>query len=65
MKPYCATTEDYGDTGCCPGHDNPSTRKWSGEYSSTHAQQKASRLTRLQNRSRRRKDKQERYDDEE
>lgn len=55
MKPYCATQDDYGDTGCCPGHDNPWIRKWSGMYKSNRGYKN---ISQIQNRVRRRKDKQ-------
>ena len=58
MKPYGITTDDYGDTGCCPGHDKPVIYKWSGKYSSTHAQRSSVKSKKIQNRLRRRKDKQ-------
>ena len=57
MKPYGRTTEDYGDTGCCPGHDEPRIRKWSGTYSSKNSKRAARKDTKRQNRQRRRKDK--------
>lgn len=59
MKPYGATTEDYGDTWCCPGHDFPRLRKWSGRYRSAHHMRASRELTKLQNRLRRHRDKQQ------
>ena len=58
MKPYGRTTIDYGDTGCCPGHDFPRLRRWSGSYSSANSKRTNRKWGKIQNRRRRRKDKQ-------
>jgi len=59
MKPYGITTENYGDTGCCPGHDEPWIRKWSGRYRGVAHRRKTMQEAKQQNRTRRRKDKRE------
>ncbi len=64
MKPYAATTEDYGDVGCCPNHDTPYISKWSGSYSSKASKQAKADTIRMQNRKRRRTDKQKGFDEE-
>ena len=51
------TTEDYGATGCCPGHDKPYIRKWSGTYSGKRSKKLAKQSKKIQNRMRRRLDK--------
>lgn len=59
MKPYGRTTDDYGDTGCCPGHDEPVVRKWCGGINKSRAAAKKFRKNvKIQNRTRRRRDKQ-------
>lgn len=57
MKPYGRTTKNYGSTGCCPGHDAPYIRKWSGSYSSPHSVRKFRKLAKIQNRIRRHRNK--------
>lgn len=57
MKPYGATTDNYGNTGCCPGHDDPYIKKWSGMYSNNQNRRIGTKVKKKQNRARRRKDK--------
>lgn len=61
MKPYGITTDDYGNTGCCPGHDEPVINKWSGEYGSRNSKRSKSKMYKRQNRKRRRADKRKFY----
>lgn len=57
MKPYGMTTDHYGDTGCCPGHDEPFIRKWSGKYSSNQWRRVARLHVKKETRRRRHEDK--------
>jgi hypothetical protein len=57
VKPYSSNPESYEDTGCCPGHDWPRTRRWAGTYSSPNSKRAGRKATKLANRIRRRRDK--------
>lgn len=58
MKPFAFDPEQFNDTGCCPGHDNPRLYRWAGRYSSKHSRQTDSKENRRAKRERRRRDKQ-------
>lgn len=58
MKPYAFDPKKKNNTGCCPGHDWPRTRRWSGRYSSANSKKTDRRDYTMAKRSRRRTDKQ-------
>ena len=58
MKPYAAEASKGGNTGCCPGHDWPRLRRWSGKYNSAASKRKDSKCNKVAKRARRRRDKQ-------
>lgn len=57
MKPYGRKTETRKGTGCCPGHDSPRIHKWSGRYRSAASFRLDGKMAKVQNRTRRRKDR--------
>ncbi len=56
MKPFIDL--EKSDTGCCPGHDDPPTRRWSGQYSSVHSKRSQKKAYDIAKRNRRHRDKQ-------
>ena len=58
MKPYAYDPQSGKmDVGCCPGHDWPPTRRWSGSYSSKHSKRAKRRAYVVTKRRRRHLDK--------
>jgi hypothetical protein len=59
MKPYALDDLSKVDIGCCPGHDNPATRKYSGWYRSAAHKRAAKKRYERACRRRRRINKQD------
>ena len=57
MRPYAFKPNGGNDVGCCPGHDWPSTRRWSGSYSSAHSKRTHRKKNTIAKRIRRHIDK--------
>ena len=57
MKSYALSDNKYDDIGCCPGHDYPPTRKYSGTYRSYRSKRSKARIVKDAMRIRRRRDK--------
>ncbi len=57
MKPYALSDDKYDDIGCCPGHDYPPTRKYSGTYKSRRSKHSKAKIVIEAKRLRRHRDK--------
>lgn len=57
MKPYSIRPHVFADVGCCPGHDWPRTKRWSGSYSSAAHFKASSKMNKRAKRIRRHTDK--------